>query len=245
MPRNLFESASPSAKAGLKKASDNASVVAGLEMVASIKAVEDILAGVKELYEGNVKVDMHTRFVSEGARLHKRPENYKGKEGDASASLQLKKRSSVSKLDATEAEMLRALNVPVDTIADTFKINPEHAGNVELMDKINDALVAVEGVPDNLFVKETGKTIVSDESIESVFRMNDPDTISRLLPIVTTLAIRATLKDSKVETLTSAIKRVLAVLEGDVQTAEPSNKAKAKTEALPGFAKSKKKVWND
>ncbi len=244
MAKNLFVTASPASKLKAAIAKDNATTVEGLEMYASIKVVEDALSAVKEVYEGQVKVHMHETFVKLGTTLHKRPENLKGEEGDANASLQLRKRSTASKLNEQDAEVLRQSNIPIEDVPASFTINPKYVEDTALMARINAAIVKhVKDVPDDLFVVETGRAIVTDESIDAVFRMNDPDTIAALLPLVTTLSIRAKLKDNMVATMQKAFARVANAL-GNELTLAPDAK-KARVETLPTFARAKKKAWNN
>ena len=74
MAKNLFESASPAAKVGVKK-SHEYEKVDGVEMCASINVVEDTLEALRELSEGMVKVAMQNRTVALGAQVHKHPGN--------------------------------------------------------------------------------------------------------------------------------------------------------------------------
>ncbi len=245
MAKNLFESASPAAKAGLKKSSRDYETVDGVEMCASINVVEDTLAALRELHEGDVKVAMQNRTVALGAQHHKHPGNYFGEEGDGEASLQIKKRASNSKLDENQVAMLTQYGIPFETVPNSYKLNPKYVENETLMKKVNAALNKIPDMPDDIWVEVPGKAIVNDESIAAVFRLNDKDTINNLLPLVTTLAVAATLKETSAASLKRAFARVSAALNGDLDVVDKSKKVKARVETLPQFARKKKPTYNN
>ena len=234
--RNLFEQASPASKLAAKSKKNFPVPVDGLEMVASLKVVQEAVSALSEVYEGEVKVYMQETFVAQGAALHKRPPNFHGEEGEADASLQLRKRSTVSKLNEDEVTALTEHGVPVQTVADSFQINPKYVEDEALMKKINKALIKIEGIPDDFFEAVPGKAVVTEESVEAVFQKSRT-VIAALLPMVTTLGVRAKLKTNTEESIRRAFGRVSEALGQDLSKADAR---KARAEKLPAYARSKK-----
>jgi hypothetical protein len=234
--RNLFEQAAPATTKGKAKAKTNSVPVEGLEMVASLKVVQEAVSALSEVFEGEVKVYMNETFVEQGASLHRRPENFHGEEGEADASLQMRKRMTTSKLGEDEVTALTDHGIPFATVAGSFQINPKYVEDAALMKKINSALVKVAGIPDDFFEAVPGKSVVTDETVDTLFQKSRT-VIAALLPMVTTLGIRAKLKTNTEESIRRAFGRVSEALGQDLSKAEAR---KARAEKLPGYARAKK-----
>jgi uncharacterized protein YbjQ (UPF0145 family)/uncharacterized protein YlzI (FlbEa/FlbD family) len=234
--KNFFEQAAPATAKGKAKAKTHFVPVEGLEMVASLKVVQEAVSALSEVYEGEVKVYMNETFVSQGASLHRRPDNFHGEEGEADASLQLRKRSTVSKLGEAEVTALTDHGIPFQTVADSFQINPKYVEDAALMKKINSALVKVTGIPDDFFEVVAGKCVATEESVETVFQKSRT-VIAELLPMVTVLGIKAKLKTHTEESIRRAFGRVSDALGQDLTKADAR---KARAEKLPGYARAKK-----
>lgn len=203
----FFKNAQPVSKAGSKKKVDNKfrQNTKGLTTLASIDAVMKALDTLKKSTAAEVKKQMAETFVSRGVAAKKRPENYIGLEGAATASLELRKRSEASPLDEYQAEALRDQGIALDETT-TFSLNQEVL-TAEVMTLVEKALNKVPGIPHNLFTVTT-KTTVAEEALDQVF-MKDAVTAKVLLDIVGVLAIKPKLDEDFAET----VERVHGLLE--------------------------------
>lgn len=248
MTTNLFEQASPKSKAKVGAKSDHSTVpVTGLEMVTSIEVLEKALEGLKTVYKGEVNTYMHESFVTDGMKGHKRPINFFGEEGNSEASLQLRKRSSVSKLEDAQKNLLTEYGIPFETITE-FSVNSKYtdmsnSDNVELLQRVSTALQKhCKDFPAADFFQVEKKNIATEESIDVVFQKKDANDeyldrsiVSNLLQLVTTLGIRPKLKKSTPEKITEAYDRVLQAL--GILTPEL---VKQRLDKLPEYAKTTK-----
>jgi hypothetical protein len=175
----------------------------GMHEFAALAAVIKSLTSVYETMEADIKNQMAMEFVKAGCEKKARPENFKGYEGDnAEASCELRARSSASALSAAEQELFAEYNLPtkkVESIVDTFVINPEYAGNAELMNKIAKKLNTIKDIPEDLFMKQDGvsKTVVGEDALDAVFKL-DAAAVTKLIRVVGTLAIKPRFSDMDV-----------------------------------------------
>jgi len=168
--------------------------VTGLERFAAINAAITALSALAAVEEAAIKADMTERFVELGSKTHEVPDNYKGVEGKATASMQLKIRCSASALSSEDQTILKKNNVPFSTKVKTqeaFLINPAYNGNMKLLEKVEKALSKVDLPEDFLLRQEEVSTqIVTRETLEEVFKKT-PAVIEALIPVVSTLAVSA------------------------------------------------------
>lgn len=196
----MFTDAKPAApKTGKGKKAPEARIhMPGLEGYAALCSAIDALEAQKKVLEGQIKAEMGEMFVRDGCAAQSQPANYKAEEGLAKASLQLRLRSSKSILSEAECELLSDENIPYDLsveVEDTFVINPEFATDMKLLAKVEEALKTVKGLPEDFIQKQVGKShyVATKESIAAVFK-KPVKKASVLLPVVTTLAIRANIE---------------------------------------------------
>lgn len=218
---NMFEKAKQSdkpAKAEKTKKSKKREVkIDGLELFASVKAVQKALDGLVEGVETDIKRDVAAEFVYEGLRDGKRPENFRGHEGIGEASCELRKRSSASKLTSEERAKLDAAGISYETVVsaeETFKINPAYFSDQALLGKVAKALEKVPGLPEDFIVHEQGAThyAVAEESLDQVFQVQNAKIATDLLSIVGTLALKPKLATGDVQ---AAMKLLQDALSGD------------------------------
>lgn len=207
---SLFAAAVAAPKAEKKKPAAKTKLevaIEGMEQFAAFKAVEKAMKAVSGTFEQSIKAQMATLFVKEGMKLGRRPENFEGIEGVASGSCQLKAKSSNQIVTAEELSLLEQHNIPVvtlDTVVETFIINPAYADltnpmNKALLDKVSKALEGVKGLPADFLQHQSEKKVCVDEaSMNAVFALKDEDVVAELLPLVATLAIRPTIESEKV-----------------------------------------------
>lgn len=190
--------------------------IEGLEVYASIVAIEKTLKALKETYRAQIDEQLNEHFVNEGKAINRRPSNFKGREGDAAASCELRIRSSASGLSDIEQQLLERHGVEtevVETVTEAFIFNPEYRDRSDILEKVSEALSGVEGLPSDLIMKQEGssKVVVNEDSLNKVFTL--PKAVAeQLLPIVGTLAVKPRLETSDVR---DALSRVLEVIGGD------------------------------
>lgn len=174
----------------------------GLELYAALCAVKkNVEAQISVVRTGIDDVAME-RFVAEGMRKGANPESYKGSEGSATASIQLRCRSSASGLSEEEQEICEENNIPLDeNVAreETFIFNPIYADlsdddNAEMFRKVEAALEGL-GLPADFIQRQTAvkKVVATEASIDAVFKLKDADKVAALLPLVTVQAMRPSL----------------------------------------------------
>lgn len=195
---NFFKNAQP-VKAGKKKATDNKirQEVDGLATLASIDVVMKTLDTLKKEAEAVVKRQMREFFVLRGCATNRRPDNYIGFEDTASASLELRKRSTASSLDEFQVETLteEGISVAHET---TYSLNQEVL-TPEVMALVEKALNKVPGIPTNLFTV-TSKTVVTDESLNQIFTKGEVKA-KMLLDLVGVLAIKPKVEEEIQDTV--------------------------------------------
>lgn len=171
---NLFAKAkaAPAVKAS-KKSNKAEKPISGMEGFAVVVSLMKNLEGIKATMEGEIKSEMRGIFVVDGEG--QRPESFRGVEGSAEASCELRKRTAMSALSQTEIDALTADGIPVgksESIPERFIINPAYANNQELLAKVSAALSKITELPDD-FIQvqaEVSKVIVTDETLEAVCR---------------------------------------------------------------------------
>lgn len=184
---NLFEKAKatevakPKAK-GKAKPQIN---VEDLHVYAALKAAEKAIATMVETLEESVKEVALDAFIAS-----RRSDSIQGIDGDTTASLQLRKRTSRSVLSEQEKLVLDELNISTEkSLSSRFYINNKYAEDTELLEKVASALEGI--VPDD-FIGHTGeKFVVTADSIRETFaNVKDADKLRDILKIVGTQATR-------------------------------------------------------
>jgi hypothetical protein len=202
MNNNLFATATTApVKKSVKKGAKAEVQIAGLEVYAALDAAYKTIEALKVSARENIDAQIQAYFVREGAALKAQPANFRGIESDASASCELRKRSSRSFLNEQEVQLLEEAGIPIDTIQDkpeTFIINPAYLADTALMNKVGEVLGTMKGIPIDFIQKQEAKTttVVSDESLAVLFQKTLAE-IEALLPILATTAVKPTLAADK------------------------------------------------
>jgi hypothetical protein len=239
--QNIFEKAKI---VGLKKGtakSDKKSrfELEGLEMSASIKVVREHLDALAAFYDAQVKTQMKEIFVVEAMKTHTRPDNFKGEEGEAEASCELRKRSTASGLAQAEIDLCEENGIPLEVLENmpsTPIINPEYATdtpeNKALLERVSKALTKVAGLPSDFIQMQQGtpKTVVNDDSMRATFQVTDRATLAALMGVIMVPAVKAKLLSSGTETVNRAFGRVAEKMEQKLR--EPFETPKAESDAL-------------
>jgi hypothetical protein len=177
----------------------------GLKRYAILVHLSKTFATMAELWGEKVRNQMTSHFVAEGCKTGKRPTNFMGTDGEASASCELRMRSSRSPLSIDEQVTAKDHDLPTEEIEDvvgTFVIAPAYATDMAMLAKIEMAHTAynigrpeAERIPDDLFMKQEAKTrvIISEKAMDELFT-RPADIVRDLLPLVGTLAIKPKLE---------------------------------------------------
>lgn len=194
---NMFAKAQAKAgdNTGKKKAKKQVEAVyfESLDDLAMLKDLIKQLTTVHDTLDAEVKDEMLDEFVSRGRNEGKKPANFPGK-GDASeGNMQIRQRSSRSRLTDADIETLDELGISYTETDDThFYINKEYAGDEKLLSRVSEALEGVKGIPSD-FIQATPTTYVTTEdSIDELFanKRLSADRVREVLSIVATPAMR-------------------------------------------------------
>lgn len=183
-------------KTGAKaKKPEKASIeITGIEALSAIDHAIKALTALKETYEADVKSEVAMHFVKAGVEARRRPVNFTGTDGKATASCELRKRSSRSGLAEGEIEMLEQAGITTEVaedVVDTFVINPAYAGDQNLLAKIEKKLSQIKDLPEDFILRQEGvsRRIVPDAALDQIFTF-DEATAAALLPVVSTIALK-------------------------------------------------------
>jgi hypothetical protein len=169
-------------------------LIKGLSRFAAIDAAIKSLTALAKVEEETVKAEMVNKFIALGMERNAKPDNFEGLEAKASASCQLKIRSSASPLSDEEAVLLKKAKIPFSkkiTQQEAFLINPAYTNNMELLSKVEEALASI-ALPADFILQQDEISVltVSAESIDAVFALKDEKKVRALLPLVTTVAVK-------------------------------------------------------
>lgn len=175
--------------------------VPGLAFIGKARAIMKALKAVCDTKEGVVKTDtLSETFAERGAKVGHRPENYQGRDGTVTGSMQLKDRSSASPLKDEEKDALDQAGISYET----FEISPAHFrfneayAKPETMEEIGNQIDAAREagfvIPEDLFTYYAAETkaLATERTIAAVYETKDKDLIKKLLPIVACIAIGPT-----------------------------------------------------
>ena len=179
--------------------------IQGLEDYAVIDSLIKSLEAVKDSYSEPVKSQAREVFLEgDGGR---KPANFRGTDGIAEASIELRKRSTRSTLSDEEVALLTANDVPfevVEDVTEAYVINPAYLGDSALLARIE----KVKGLPEDFILKQeqVARRVVSDDSVNTVFSKG---LAKELLDVVTVLAIKAKLNAPADKKAIELVKKIL------------------------------------
>lgn len=223
---NLFTSAKvvPTKQATSKSKKKHTAEITGLEIYAQIEAAIKTLEGLKETYRVSCETDMIDEFLQEGRAIHRRPENFEGYEGIATASCELRKRSVRSGLTEAEIDLLQRHDIEMEKVADTvetFIINPAYVNDGALLGKVSAAISKVKGVPEDFIQLQQGsyKTVPTEKALDQIFAGPSAEVTRVLIKVVGTLALKPKVADLDVA---QALKDLAKLVE-ETETEEGSD----------------------
>jgi hypothetical protein len=208
---SMFKTAKAIETTPAKKAADKKDQVAlpGLLHLAEIDALMKSLAGLKTTLEQEVKAEGFDHFFDVAQKTGKRPDNFRGVDGIATASIEMRKRSTASALSEEEQALFEKHNLPTQKVVSVqklFGINPAFANDDALLEKVS---VALEGiVPDNFIVvqEEKFKIVVGDETMDAAFTNKAP---REIIEAITVMAIKPKLESTDIAKIINDVKGML------------------------------------
>lgn len=198
MPKGMFARAAATPTPEKPKEGSNKREfhkIAGLEDYAILNALIDNLTTIRDTLRESVNVECWEEFKD---KTHKtRPANFRGVEGNAEASIELRRRGIRSPLNVEEVEQFAFLKIPygeVEVQKDIFYINPNHAENEKFIRLIE----GLKGLPDDYILKQHGvkNYVVTDKSIDVVY---EKGLMEKWLESVCVLAIKAKIENPDIE----------------------------------------------
>ena len=139
---NLFEAAKKTEIAAPKSKGKSKPQIAveDLRMYAALKAAQKTIETLVDPLKESVNDVALEAFLTAGTK-----DSIQGVDGDTTASLQLRKRTSRSALSEQEVLVLKAADVAYEKSADSkFYINNAYSEDNELLGKVSDALEGIE-----------------------------------------------------------------------------------------------------
>jgi hypothetical protein len=222
----LFGNAAPLTPAKTGKASKPAKkeiAIEGLESLAQVDAAIKALEGIKASLEPKVKATAFTAFVNMADGV--KPDSFTGVDGQATASMELRKRGTNSALKVDEVILLQKHGInPLKevTCPELFAINPKYAGDATLLGKVEAALSDI--VPADFIVQqaEISKQVVTEENVGAVFAAKTKltrDEFEALVKVVTTQAIKAKLAETNFEKIMANVAKLVAADATEIEEA--------------------------
>lgn len=211
MSTNVFATAKkvPVKQAATKPKEREEFQISGLAELASIDSLIKSLTAVKATYEATVKADAMQIFKAQVARTHAAPENFRGIDEGATASIEFRKRSAASGLTEEEMNFLNAFNLPIGQnvqVEECFRINPKYTNDMSLLKKVSDAIQKVKGVPEDLIEMQPKvfKNIVSEETLDVACR--DVHVFENVAEVIGLLAVKPKLDETDIETIIETVR---------------------------------------
>lgn len=170
----MFKTAKVIAKpAAAKKSTKEEINIGNLKSYAELKSLIASLEGIAGSMEAGIKAESRDIFINMAAQNGKRPESFRGIDGTASASVEMRKRSTMSVLTSDQQALLATLNIKGETVIVTqelYGINPAYAEDADMLGQVEAALSGI--VPEDFIIKQEGKSkvVVNDDCMDAVFK---------------------------------------------------------------------------
>lgn len=166
--------------------------IEGLLAYAQIDAAIKALEALKGSFEPKVKGDAFAAMLTQCG--NRAPESFTGFEGDATGSMEFRKRGTNSALKAEEQALLLQHGItPNEEIIcpELFAINPAYAADSELLGKVEAALAGV--VPEDFIVQQEKKSkfVVTEENMDAVFAARPNLAAAEFEALVRTVIVQA------------------------------------------------------
>jgi hypothetical protein len=207
---NLFANPKAvAAKPAAKKSAKDEVAINGLKQLAEIDALIKALTAAKGTLESTVKAEAFDHFFDLAQATAKRPDNFRGVEGNASASVEMRKRSTASALSDEEVALFEKYDLPVEkavAVQKLFGINPAYASDDALLSKVSEAISKF--VPADFIVvqEEKSKNVVGDTTMDKAFSSKAP---REIIEAITVIAFKPKLETTDISTILTNVKTLL------------------------------------
>ena len=184
--------------------------VKNLEKLAELNALSDAIDALKTQLSASIKEFALDTFIQEGQKIERRPENFRGIDGNASASVELRKRSTASALSEDQIALLAKYSmIPEEVVLvnQMYGINPAYAEDEKLLAAVETALAGI--VPDDFIVQQEKKSkmVVTDKMLDQAFLKSVP---REVVETVTVLALKPKLEVTDISSILEKAKHFLA-----------------------------------
>jgi hypothetical protein len=196
-------------KATKKSSTKNEVQIDGLKQLAEIDALMKALTAAKTTLEQSVKSDAFDHFFNEAQETAKRPDNFRGIDGYASASVEMRKRATTSALSDEEVKMFEKYDLEVEKVVAVqklFAINPSYASDDKLLQKVEEAIAQIVPVDFIVVQEEKSKNVVGEATIDKAFSSKAP---REIIEAITVMAIKPKLETTDIGEIINSVKTLL------------------------------------
>jgi len=196
-------------KSTAKKSVKDEVQLSGLKQLAEIDALIKALGAAKITLEQSVKADAFDHFFNEAQATAKRPDNFRGIDGYASASIEMRKRSTASALSDEEVALFKQHGLTVEkaiSVQQLYAINPIYAADNKMLEKVSTAIAKI--VPADFIVvqEEKFKNVVGEDTIEKAFSTKAP---REIIEAISVMAIKPKLATTDIGEIINSVKTLL------------------------------------
>lgn len=173
-------------------------MLAGVKNLAAVKTVIKSLEGLAGTLDAEVKrgaSDWYAAFAKENKKKPENPVLIDAEDSNIKGSMQFRKRSSASVLNADEKALLDDHKISYDTEVvkeETFIVNSKYSQDWDLLEKIEEALEGI--VPDDFFLKQDKmvKHTVGEKTIDEIAKKPQ---VRKLMEVALTLSTRLSMDE--------------------------------------------------
>lgn len=177
-----------------------------LEIITAIDTITDSFKAVREFHEQELKKEVRPEYLRRGMKICRQPDNLKleGPQGSTCSAI-WQKRTSSSVLSKDEIKSLDVAGIPQahktvvtqQAIEERFFFNSELLADAHIRELISTALAGIpelagkEVIQRQPAVAEVKKEVVTDDCISEVFKLEDPEMVSKMMRIVSISVFKA------------------------------------------------------
>jgi hypothetical protein len=172
------------------------------DLCAIDRVIED-LEDAKKAIDTSVREEALAMLRADGFETKSRPGNFHGIETEVvngitlTHSVSVELRNSGAALSDEAIRIAQELNIPTEekvTTHETYIVNPKYATDIPVMEAVVAALneaVNAGKIPADILQFQPGnsKTVCTDETLPTIFRLQDREQVEMVLPLFSSLAV--------------------------------------------------------